>query len=55
MDPDGNTFEVTWVIPRAEWGEGATVAPVKNPINLHDGVARRQDQRSLVASTRRCA
>jgi len=53
-DPDGNTFELTWVIPRAEWGEWETIAPIKKPINLHDEVTRRHGERPLVASTSRC-
>jgi catechol-2,3-dioxygenase len=30
-DPDGNEFEVMWMVPREEWGEmenDATVAPL---------------------------
>ena len=27
-DPDGNDFEVMWMLPRAEWGEYAAAAPV---------------------------
>jgi catechol-2,3-dioxygenase len=28
-DPDDNTFEFTWVLPRAEWGDFETIAPCK--------------------------
>ncbi len=41
-DPDGNTFELTWLIPRAEWGDWATVAPIKKPMTLGDEVRRWQ-------------
>jgi catechol-2,3-dioxygenase len=48
-DPDGNTFELTWIIPRAEWGEWETVAPIKKPLNLPQEVMERRDRRPLVA------
>src|SRR6516225_1633247 len=28
-DPDNNTFELTWLLPRAEWGDWETEAPIK--------------------------
>ena len=28
QDPDGNEFEVMWMLPRASWGEFADTAPV---------------------------
>lgn len=28
QDPDGNEFEVMWMLPRAEWGAYETAAPV---------------------------
>ena len=28
-DPDGNEFEVMWMLPRAEWGAFADAAPVE--------------------------
>jgi len=28
-DPDGNEFEVMWMLPRAEWGAWADAAPVE--------------------------
>ncbi|KAB7745434.1 VOC family protein [Nostocoides sp. F2B08] len=28
QDPDGNEFEVMWMLPRASWGEYADAAPV---------------------------
>jgi catechol-2,3-dioxygenase len=27
-DPDGNEFEVMWMLPRAQWGDYADAAPV---------------------------
>jgi len=39
-DPDGNTFELTWILPRAEWGEWETIAPIKRPMNLQEEVSR---------------
>jgi catechol-2,3-dioxygenase len=48
-DPDGNTFELTWILPRAEWGEWETVAPIKKPMNLQDEVNRWR-QASVVAA-----
>lgn len=29
-DPDGNEFEVMWMLPRAEWGAYADAAPVEH-------------------------
>jgi catechol-2,3-dioxygenase len=48
-DPDGNTFELTWIIPRAEWGEWETAAPVKKPIDLHEAVMQRQEPHPVAA------
>ena len=28
-DPDGNEFEVMWMLPKASWGDFATAAPVE--------------------------
>jgi catechol-2,3-dioxygenase len=33
-DPDGNTVEVMWVVPREHWGEWETAAPIKKPMDL---------------------
>jgi catechol-2,3-dioxygenase len=41
-DPDGNTFEITWMLPRDEWGVWETDAPTKAPIDLDDEFARRR-------------
>lgn len=38
-DPDGNEFEVMWMVPRAEWGEHESSAPVR-PLDLSGEVAR---------------
>jgi catechol-2,3-dioxygenase len=40
-DPDNNTFELTWVLPAAEWGDFETVAPIKKPLNIHEEANRR--------------
>ena len=48
-DPDGNTFELTWIIPRAEWGEWETAAPVKKPIDLYEAVMQRQEPHPVAA------
>ena len=48
-DPDGNTFELTWVMPRAEWGDWETIAPIKKPIDLRQEITQRHDQPSLAA------
>jgi catechol-2,3-dioxygenase len=39
-DPDGNTFEITWIMPRTEWGTWETDAPIKAPIDLDAEIAR---------------
>jgi catechol-2,3-dioxygenase len=40
-DPDNNTFELTWVLPRAEWGDFETGAPIKQAFDVHDEANRR--------------
>ena len=40
-DPDHNTFELTWELPQAEWGDFETVAPIKKPLNVRDEANRR--------------
>ncbi len=40
-DPDGNTFEITWILPRDQWGAWETDAPIKAPIDLDDELAHR--------------
>jgi catechol-2,3-dioxygenase len=38
-DPDGNEFEIMWMLPRAEWGEFEHSAPVA-PLDIEAEVAR---------------
>ena len=38
-DPDGNEFEVMWMLPKAEWGEYEHSAPVA-PLDIEAEVAR---------------
>jgi catechol-2,3-dioxygenase len=33
-DPDGNTFEIMWTLPRKDWGSWATDAPIKAPMDI---------------------
>ncbi len=33
-DPDGNTIEITWILPREEWGTWETDAPIKTAMDL---------------------
>ncbi len=39
VDPDGNEFEVMWMLPRESWGELANAAPVE-PLDLPGEVRR---------------
>jgi catechol-2,3-dioxygenase len=43
-DPDNNTFELTWVLPRDEWGDFETDAPIKKPLDVRDEANRRGAQ-----------
>lgn len=38
-DPDGNEFEVMWMLPKAQWGEYADAAPVDR-LDLPGEIAR---------------
>ena len=38
-DPDGNEFEVMWMVPRAQWGEYEHSAPIA-PLDIEAEVAR---------------
>jgi catechol-2,3-dioxygenase len=38
-DPDGNEFEVMWMVPREEWGEHEHRAIIA-PLNMEREVAR---------------
>jgi catechol-2,3-dioxygenase len=40
-DPDGNTFEIMWIMPRPEWGPWETQAPIKQAIDLDVELASR--------------
>jgi len=40
-DPDGNTVEITWMLPRSEWGTWESDAPIKTAIDLDAEVALR--------------
>jgi catechol-2,3-dioxygenase len=40
-DPDGNTIEITWILPRDEWGSWETDAPIKTAMDLETELARR--------------
>ncbi|HET7654473.1 MAG TPA: VOC family protein [Acidimicrobiales bacterium] len=39
-DPDGNTIEITWMLPREQWGSWETDAPIKTAIDLDAELAR---------------
>jgi catechol-2,3-dioxygenase len=39
IDPDGNEFEVMWLVPREQWGEFESSAPVA-PLDLRKELAR---------------
>jgi catechol-2,3-dioxygenase len=38
LDPVGNSFEIVWVVPRADWGEWETRAPDRLPLDLEADV-----------------
>lgn len=40
-DPDDNTIEITWILPREEWGTWETDAPIKAAMDLDSELARR--------------
>lgn len=39
-DPDGYVIEITWVLPRSDWGAWETAAPIKRPLDLEGELAR---------------
>ena len=39
MDPDGNEFEIMWMLPREDWGDFENSAPVE-PLDLNFELAR---------------
>lgn len=38
-DPDGNEFEIMWMVPREHWGEFERAAPTR-PLDLEGEIAR---------------
>ncbi len=40
-DPDGNTIEITWLLPRKEWGTWETDAPIKTAMDLETELSYR--------------
>jgi catechol-2,3-dioxygenase len=42
-DPDDHTVELTWVLPRAEWGDWESAAPVKTPVDIRQEAQRRHE------------
>jgi catechol-2,3-dioxygenase len=40
-DPDGNTLEITWLLPREQWGAWDSDAPIKKPMDLDAELASR--------------
>jgi catechol-2,3-dioxygenase len=45
QDPDGNEFEIMWMVPFSSWGEYANAAPVE-PLDLAGEVARWSGRRT---------
>ena len=45
VDPDGNEFEVMWMLPHDEWGAYESEAPI-DPLDLEAEVARWTDLRT---------
>lgn len=42
-DPDNHTVELTWVLPRSEWGEWESSAPIKTPMDVRLEAQRRHE------------
>jgi catechol-2,3-dioxygenase len=40
-DPDGNTIEITWSLPREEWGTWETDPPIKTALDLETELSYR--------------
>jgi catechol-2,3-dioxygenase len=50
-DPDNNTVELTWVLPRTEWGEWASAAPIKKAVDIsHEAHERHSASVATVTS-----
>ena len=39
FDPDGNEFEIMWMVPREHWGTFENDATTR-PLNIHEEIAR---------------
>jgi catechol-2,3-dioxygenase len=48
-DPDNNTVELTWVLPRAEWGDWESAAPIKTPVDIGHEAQQRHTAVATVA------
>lgn len=48
QDPDGNEFEIMWMVPRSDWGEYENEAPIK-PLDI-EGELRRYGSAGLAAA-----
>jgi len=42
-DPDNHTVELIWVLPRAEWGDWESAAPVKTPVDIRQEANLRRE------------
>ena len=49
-DPDGNAFEVMWMLPREEWGDYANAAPIEH-LDLNGDLERWSRVRTAGAIT----
>jgi catechol-2,3-dioxygenase len=50
-DPDGNEFEVMWMVPREHWGEYENAAPTR-PLDLEAEIKRWRGYSTRAASKR---
>jgi len=55
VDPDGNEFEVQWMLPRASWGEYENAAPIETldlarELERWSGVSTADELRPLLGS-----
>lgn len=48
-DPDNNTVELTWVLPRAEWGDWESATPIKKPVDIRHE-AKQRHEATLIGS-----
>ena len=50
-DPDNNIVELTWVLPRVEWGEWESAAPIKKAVDIsHEAQERHSASAATVAT-----